>query len=77
MTHNDRRYVEALCMGAAATCEALIPESGIAPGSARALAAAHRRRAAAIVERQGVTVVPDQIAALAYVYAMPGQGVVS
>ena len=54
MTHNDRRYVEALCLAASATCEALIPESGIAPGSARALAAAHRRRAAAIVERQGV-----------------------
>lgn len=54
MSHNDRRYIEALCLAASATAEALIPESGIAPGSARALAAAHRRRAAAIVERQGV-----------------------
>ena len=77
MTDAERKYVEALCLAASATCEALIPESGIAPGSARALAAAHRRRAAAIVERQGVTVVPDQVAALAYAFAMPGQGVVS
>jgi hypothetical protein len=45
MSHADVRYVLALCLAAAATCEALIPESGIAPGSARALAHAHRVRA--------------------------------
>lgn len=46
MTHLDRRIIEALCLAASATAEALIPDSGVAPGTARALAHAHRVRAA-------------------------------
>jgi len=44
MTAIDRRIVEALCLAASATAESLIPGSGVAPGSARAIARAHRVR---------------------------------
>lgn len=44
MSANDRKLVEALCLAALCSAEALIPDSGISPGTARAMARAYRAR---------------------------------
>jgi hypothetical protein len=45
VTHLEMRAIEARCLAAACTAEALIPASGVSPGAARALARAYRVRA--------------------------------
>jgi hypothetical protein len=50
MTHLERRLIEAQCLAALCTAEALLPQSGVSPGAARALAKAHRARARRLEE---------------------------
>ena len=45
MTNLERRIAEALCLAAACTAESMLPDSGVSPGAAKALARAHRIRA--------------------------------
>jgi hypothetical protein len=53
MSANDRKLVEALCLAALCSAEALIPESGVSPGAARALARAYRARVRWLVGKDG------------------------